>query len=237
MPGGILISPDKIFALTVVLLLTLTSCKKTEGGDDPCGPVAAPQGRLVAETNGVYSFKTSGGGKIRIDLYSTILISHDDYPGFSLELWGIADHPDGRKINSGNHENLNGKHLKDRFGNRRTVIFPDGAKITWVTAGEYERILHVSIYHGYESHRITSECNTLNHSSLTAAEAKRHDEEEADGETATIEINDQGLLYINIYTEDIPGNKVMKRVPLGELFRGQPNHINDYFDDPRLLHT
>jgi hypothetical protein len=63
------------------------------------------------------------------------------------------------------------------------------------------------------------------------------DQAQADGETSTLEITQTGLLYVTIYTEDQPGNKIMNRVELGSLVNGKPNQVNDLFDDPRLGHT
>jgi len=45
------------------------------------------------------------------------------------------------------------------------------------------------------------------------------------------------VLFLNIYTEDVVGQKVEKRVPLGEIFKNEPTTTHDYYDDPRLSRT
>jgi hypothetical protein len=106
-----------------------------------------------------------------------------------------------------------------------------------VSAGEAGLLISVSIYDGDESHRINSSCKTVEHSSISATTAQQLDNAEPDGETGTFEFTSTGLLYVNIYTEEVAGNKIMNRVLLGEIIRSNPNQVNDYYDDPRLGHT
>lgn len=239
------------FCLIVLFLLTasLTACKKgkKDAVDDKpvfgtCKPVTS-QGHLSKSTDSTYTFTTSGGGKIVIGmnasgLASSIYITHNSYPGFKLELWGGTV-----SASSAYHENLNGKHIKDRVGKRRSIILPDGAKITFVTDGETGPMLSISIYDGLEMHHINKTCKTLEYSSASSAFAQQLDNEEADGETGAIEFvyssgtTISGLLFVNLYTEETPGSKVMNRVKLGELILSQPNVVNDFYDDPRLGHT
>lgn len=236
----------------ITLLLLLTACKKeiNDVDDDlpvfgTCKPTAS-QGHLsFSNPSGPYTFKTSGGGTIVIDLTtgglsSGIIITHESYPGFKLEFWGLASFKP-----SANHENLDGKHLKDRLSNRRTIIFPDGAKITFVSESESGPLVSVSIYDGAESHHINCGCGVLEHSSTSQSIVSKLDDAEADGETSAIEFvysntnpgTITGLLFVNIYDEQTPGNKVQNRVKLGEINIANPNQVNDYFDDPRLGHT
>lgn len=222
--------------LLAALLICFSACKKDKQPPNPCGDAVAAKGRLTQLSDGTYRYQTSGGAVIKVDMSMFIRIEHNDYAGFSIELWGGVEE-NGRTWTSANHENLNGKHIKDRHGNRRTIIFPDGAKLTLVASGEYEPLISATIYDGEECHRIMAECNTLSHSSLSAADAQRLDNAEADGETAAIEFTNIGLLYVNVYREDVPGNKVEARVPLGSIERGSPNMINDFYDDPRIGHT
>ena len=223
----------------LMLLLSLTGCKKDTKEPEKkseCEPVA-PVGNLIySASDDVYTFKTSGGGTIKIDLDGSISIGHKDYPGFKIEFWGDTSR-DGREVTSGNHENLNGKHVKDRIGTRRTIIFPDGAKITMVAEGNVGPLISVSIYDGAESHRINAVCGSLAHSSTTASEAKQLDDDEADGEAGTFEFTETGLLFVNVYTENVVGDKAEDRRPIGELNRNNPNQVNDFYDDERLGHT
>ncbi|MCR6721176.1 MAG: hypothetical protein NVV59_13035 [Chitinophagaceae bacterium] len=115
---------------------------------------------------------------------------------------------------------------------------PDGAKMTIVASGEYLPVIQISVYEGNECHRIIADCLYASISSTgDAAKAKQMDDAEADGETSTIEFLTNGLLWLNIYTENTPGNKIMNRVPLGELDKLNPSNVHDHYDDPRFGHT
>ena len=227
--------------LLVVCLFLVAACTKNKAVEDSCKEVPLA-GRLI-HTPGTdkYSFRTSGGGHIEMELrhaasYRSIVISYEDYPNFKIEFWGDTT-VNGLNKTAANHENLNGKHIKDRLGMRRTVLFPDGAKITLISDGPYGPLQFISIYDGAESHRINPRCNTLISSATDVALARQLDNEEADGETAGFEITSTGLDYFNLYFEDSPGSKTGSRVDLGELYRDSPNRVDDYFDDPRLGST
>lgn len=212
------------FCLTAI---GLSSCKKDKKEDPPaCSNNVAPKGKLVVTGSGLtadFSYTTSGGGHIKYSVkFKNIVITHDNYPGFKIEFWGDT------------HENLNGKHIKDRFGNNRSFVFPDGAKVTMIAAGETMPITSISIYEAGEVHLINSTCNTVSNSiTSNAAKVQELDNAEPDGETASIEFLPNGLNYVNIYREDTPGNKIQARVLLGSLNKNNPNEVNDYFDDPR----
>ncbi len=228
-----------IFLKTVAILLVLMSACKTD--DDTideelplfgtCEAVS-PQGNISFSnlTEGIFTYETSGGGKIELDPAKFINITHKDYSGFNIQLWGTTQ-VNSQIKNSGNHENLNGKHVKDRIGSVRTLIFPDGAKITMISDGKTGAMLSVSIYDGNQFQHFNPLCNTLEYSSNNSAFAKQFDDTEADGETGIIEFTETGLLYVNIYIEEIAGEKVEERVPIGEIYRDQPNTVNDYWDN------
>ncbi len=214
------------------------SCKKEQQKEpETCIPVSPAGARLVLGSASLFTYTTSGGAVILIRADESITIRHNDYQGFAIQFWGDTTDADGNIKTAANHENLNGKHLKNKFGSVRSIVFPDGAKITMTGDGDYGPLTSINIYDGDESHQIDPRCNMLIHSSLSSSIARQRDEAEADGETATIEISGTGLLYVNIYTEDSPGNKTMQRTPLGEIYRNNPNKVDDYFDDPRLSHT
>jgi hypothetical protein len=227
-----LIRRNCFLAFFLTTLFSISSCKKDKNeAEDKC-PSLPPSGHL-AYTDGTktYTYKTSGGGTINV-APNVITIGHDSYPGFKIELWGGVV-VDGTDVNSANHENLNGKHIKDRMGSRRTILFPDGAKITIVADGEQGPIISISIYDGAEAHQISGSCHTIVKSTSSSDEALQLDNAEMDGEAGGFEFTQGGLLYVNFYREDSPGNKVMDRVLLGEIFRDKPSVVNDYFDDPR----
>jgi hypothetical protein len=233
------IVPLAVLTCLTLVIFVFSSCSKDEPDEEKgCDPGLPVSGNLrFSSGDGQYQYRTSGGGLISIRLDNSILISHEEYAGFSLELWGIVGAVGGMGELSANHENLNGKHIKDRHGPTRTILFPDGAKITIVAAGEYERIRTVTIYEAGQMHRISSPCNTVVLSSTNAAEIKRLDDAEADGEAGSIEITPTGLIYWNNYTEPTPGNRTENKFKLGGLIKDQPNLINDFYDDPRLGHT
>ncbi len=228
----------------IIILIIISSCKSDEELLDEgfpklgtCKPVAYTGNLNQTITENTITYLTSGGGKIVMDQKNTIItITHADYQNFKIELWGNLV-VNGKTLNSANKESLNSKHIKDRLGNRRSIIFPDGAKITMVAAGLNEQLVSVSIHDGNEFHHINLTCNTLEYSSANSDYTKQLDDTEADGETCTFEFTETGVLFLNIYTEDVVGQKVEKRVPLGEIFKNEPTTTHDYYDDPRLSRT
>ena len=224
--------------MALLTMMTVVSCKK-ETSDPPddtpifgtCTAVT-PTGRFSIETDGKFTYYTSGGGKIVIDHALDITVTHEDYPGFFIDFWGAVS----GGAASYNHENLNGKHVKDRIGNRRTLLFPDGAKMTWYTETEKGSTVSLTIYDHGEVHHVNPGCNTLEYSVVnTPVTEKALDDKEPDGETATFEFTTMGLEYYNIYQEDVAGQKVMNKVPIGEIFRDEPNRVIDYWNFVRSL--
>lgn len=226
-----------LFAGLLALVLAIPACKKDKGAAKEelpvfgtCQPVS-PKGNLTYSANTGYIFRASGGGIITIDLKKFVTITDDNYPGFKFVMSGESD-ISGLLVYSYHNEYLNGKHIKDRPGSRRTIVLPDGAKVTLIADGRQGALRSISIYNGKETHRINVTCNTLEYSSVNSAAAAGLDEAEPDGETSTYEISSTGLIFLNIYQEDKPGDKVMNRVLLGELFLDHPHRVNDYYDDP-----
>jgi hypothetical protein len=229
--------------VSMIGLLLFTSCKKTKDQQSElpvfgtCKKVEAKGNLTYTNVAGPYTFKTNGGGIIIIDPQSQITITHNSYPGFKIDLWGITTVNGSNKLHS-THESLNYKHIKDRFGVSRTFIFPDGAKLTLVAANDTGNILSASIYDGAECHHINIGCNTNEYSTVNdAAIVKKLDDAEPDGEAGGIEFTATGLVFVTFYTEDSAGNKVTNRILLGEIFRNNPTQVVDYFDDPRLAAT
>ena len=229
-------------SIILIALLSFSSCKKnnTVVAAFPvlgtCKAVAVTGSLSYSAANSAYAYNTKGGGKILITGSLHIKFSHKDYENFTVEWWGGLT-VGGQNRLSANHENLNGKHIKDRVGSVRSFIFPDGTKLTLKTDGETGQILTISIYEAEVSHHINYVCNTVEYSGVDQSVAQKLDQSEPDGETATIEITATGLLYLNIYNEPTVGGKVEQRLPLGELNRSQPNMVRDYYDDLRLGHT
>jgi hypothetical protein len=229
----------------IFIALILTSCKKSKEDQEEapqlgtCKQVSPGPG-LSKVSEQAHLYESAGGAIIRIIRNApeslTLLMADKSYPNFSLEFWG--DEAEGL-LSPASHENLNGKHIKDRFANNRTVIFSDGTKMTYVSPAPwyFGGVTAISIYDGDIVHHFNMTCYTLEYSTVNGLAAKRLEEEQPDGETSTYDITETGLLYYNIYTENTPGNKVEKIEKLGGLDRDKPNQINDFFDDPRLAHT
>jgi len=144
------------------------------------------------------------------------------------------------------YENLNGKHIKDRFGKTRSVIYPDGTKLTLVVEdtvilhtawADFHQVKGVVIKAGNICHYINMNCGTLEYCGNNPTHAQQIDALFPDGETSSFELTPTGLIFFNAYNEEISGQKVFERIDLGELFFDSPTQVNDYFDDPRLGHT
>ncbi|MBL7697374.1 MAG: hypothetical protein JNK79_04430 [Chitinophagaceae bacterium] len=224
------------------LFLSLASCKKESESPKEELPElgtcvsVSPSGRLAMSGTNSFTYITPGGGEIYVDLEGTIVIKHNFYENFKLEFWGgIED--DSNPIISANHENLNGKHIKDRIGKNWSIIFPDGVKVTFTSAGKDQPVLSVSIYDGSEIHHFNATCHSLEYSSTSSPFVNELDALQPDGETSTFEFTDTGLTLWNIYIEDAVNKRVEKRQRLGELSRDNPNQVNDYYDDAKLDHT
>lgn len=232
---------SRLFGFAVFAVLCYSCKKDHELPDEPqvprlgtCQPVP-PKGKLTydASQNG-YEYTTSGGGTIKIS-GTTVHCTFNQK--ITVEFWGIPS--EGLR-----HENLNGKHIKDWFGTTRSFIFPDGCKITYVINDSDKRTVSISIYDRDQAHHLNSRCDnsvrgstTLEYSETNAVIAGLLDKIQADGETATLEVTETGVLYLNIYTEDAPGKRTEKRVPLGSTVNSFPNQVNDLYDDERLAHT
>ena len=224
----------KLFLVSYTIAAFFVSCNK-EKEPSTCKEVPVSGGLTYSESTGTFNYETSGGGKITI-AEEVLQLNHEGYANLNIQFWGGLT-VNGEPQYSFNHENLNGKHMKDRVGSRRTIIFPDGAKITWVAEGEDGKLLSISIYENGEAHLINRVCGVLEYSAVNSTIAQQRDDAEADGETSTFEFDDVGLEYKNIYTENTPGNKVPDEYLIGTLQRSSPNSVNDHYDDPRLNHT
>ncbi|WP_028603951.1 hypothetical protein [Ottowia thiooxydans] len=154
------------------------------------------------------------------------------------------------------HENLNAKHLKNWWGDRRSLILDDGTKITMHADSVHTKVHKMSIYDGQISIEFDNDNNTVLHQSIDPAVAQLREEAEADGETGYVEFvpdNSPGatgyVYFRNIYTQTNPGPAPQCLVmpvdascvnePLsttGDLFQ-YPKQVNDLVDDPRLIHT
>jgi hypothetical protein len=234
----------KLIAIAI-LLLTMFSCGKdddtiTETQD--CELVFISNG-LSASDCGLYQYVSDSGVTIKINAHGVITYTDTStFPNiFTIQFWG-TDGTDKGYAYAG-LENLNGKHIKDRFGINRTILHPNGLKITLISTGTFPYIAGedyftgATIYDGAIVHHIDLVTNHIEYSGNNQYVADNVDANEADGETSTYEVVGTMLYYYNIYTENELGNKIIERVDLGSLNSLDPNQVNDLFDDPRLNHT
>lgn len=200
-----------------------------------CTATTEPRGRLVRDAGGQFTYVTGSGlWTLKLDQH-TITLTRSGV--FTWQVWGDP------------HENLNGKHVKDWLGTRRTLLLDDGTRITMHAEGPHGVVHTTSVYDGAQSHEIGNIGNVLRHSCVNAEVASSREAAEADGETLYL-VNlrgpamVQGYLYgENVYTETAVGDGAAEPefvpVPLGETgdHDTNPNQVNDLYDDPRLGHT
>ncbi len=225
--------------LTVVLnseaneeLPTLGSCQEV-----------TPQGQFSIKGQGIYEFNSGKGTIIKIhdeeiDNSRALTITVIYNERYTVQFWGSDGRVPETREPFASHENLNGKHIKDRLGNNRTLITPDGTKITLVTPGPYTPVSAITIYHGGSVHHINTVCTKLEYSTANNPFiSQRMDELQPDGETSILEDTPDMVWFYNIYNEDSPCRRIYERVNLGSLPKAIPNQVNDLYDDKRLAHT
>ncbi|NOT09552.1 MAG: hypothetical protein HOP28_15280 [Gemmatimonadales bacterium] len=154
---------------------------------------------------------------------------------WTYEMWGETSEGSSLALS---HENLRGKHIKDRFGARSTFQLPGGALIT-VHAANAPAVGFVSIYDGNESHRIDLPSHLVTRS---CALPLFEEAAEWDGETSRFADIVDGMRWEHIYDQDaspagLPLGKVENIYPLGITSISNPNQVLDFYDDPRLGHT
>lgn len=224
--------------------ILLTACKKDKSGQQEELPVlgtcqvVAPIAGFQVQEDGLYEYNSGKGTIIRIDTRiidnvrrSTVTITYSGK--YTYQLWGDSQIAAGSAL----HENLNGKHIKDRIGKSRSVITPDGTKITLVSTGPQDPVTAFTIYHDANVYHVNVTCNKLEYNASNQQITGRLDELQADGETSMFEDTETSILFYNIYNEDTPGNKVYQRIDLGSIPKNNLNQVNDLYDDPRLGHT
>lgn len=234
----------KLLSFVCCICILLSACKKDKNGQPKELPVlgtcqvVAPIAGFQVQEDGLYEYNSGKGTTIKIDTRiidnihrSTVTITYSK--SYTYQLWG--DYPIA--VGSALHENLNGKHTKDRIGKNRSVITPDGTKITLVSTGPQDPVTAFTIYHDANVYHVNVTCNKLEYNASNQPITSRLDELQADGETSMFEETETSILFYNIYNEDTPGNKVYQRLDLGSIPKNNLNQVNDLYDDPRLDHT
>lgn len=220
----------------ILISAVFAGCKKDEDSIAPNSGNLKPIVKLVETVNGQsFEYEINEGPKIVVSS-NAITFTHKKYDGFRLVFFSNLNANNENTLFF-NEEYLNGKHIKNRLDSVRTLVFQDGTKITLNTEGENGKLKSISFYSNSNSHVVIVNTSLISFTSNMGSIANQMDANEPDGETSIVEINSTGLIWDNIYTEDIVGEKVMKRVKLGELIKSSPNQVNDYFDDPRLAAT
>ncbi len=245
-----MLNKKNLWSVMVALSFCLlnTSCKKEEKEKEPdnntealptlntCIGVAPAAGLTYSADENLFTFTGANGVLVTVNLEGSVTMAYESELQMSYSLWGYAT--DSIFCN---HESLNGQHTKDRLGTTRSLLYPDGTKITLVventTQSEFYRVKGVVIKSGTACHYINMMCGVLEYSGNSAHIATQLDNLFPDGETSSFELTDTGLVFFNSYTEEVTGQKVYERVDLGRLFFDSPNQVHDLFEDPRYDHT
>lgn len=169
---------------------------------------------------------SGGGWRILIDRHTITLT--DPLGRNTVQMWGDP------------HENLNGKHLKDWWGERRSVILGDGTKVTMEAAGPHGVVVLTSIYALDGNLQFDNVSNTVLHQSQNSVDTRLRESTQYDGETACFNTHpgSERALFENVYEEWSDFERAPGREVLGSTGGAtNPNQVNDYVDDPRLAHT
>lgn len=161
-------------------------------------------------------------------------IDHNYVNSFTLEFWGSGS---DNMAYASSHENLNGKHIKDRLSEGNRTVYYGKLKMTLISTGPYKSVTGITIYDGSKTYHFNVFCNKIVYNRDDEQNSLLMDEHEPDGETSTYEITESGLDLYNIYNEITPGNKIHERIDLGHLRNDDPKWVGDFFDDPRLAAT
>lgn len=196
-------------------------------------PITTPAGTMEqAVATGPLTYRTVNGETvIKIDLHkiTTTLQCRNTW-----EVWGDP------------HENLNGKHMKDWLdpGLRRTLLLPDGVKITMHADGPHHVVHTTSIYDGAHCYQIDNNTNILTHTCIDGTDAAQREADEYDGETAVMDLlATEVAAVVNVYDQQpgAPGEPDQIQYDAFDLGttggKNNPKQVNDWFDDKRLPST
>lgn len=207
--------------------------------DTTCVADAVPRGGLTraADTSLVYTTR-SGLWRVTVNLDRVMVVRLSATISQRWEAWGNLP-----------HETLNGKHIKDFDATFRTLLLPDGSKITMEKDATTDLVKTTSIYDAGQSHEIGNVGNVVRHSCVNVAVATQRDAAQIDGETGVLwnlraAASTVGFsLLENIYVEQAGtgGSFTRNYMPLllGETGDPvtNPTQVNDFYDDPRLNAT
>jgi hypothetical protein len=202
------------------------------------GSTGNPGGHLCQEEPGKpINYTTSGGWRVQVNGDKVI----------------ITDPTGKQKIeNSGDpHEYVDGKHVKDWEGKQRSIVLPDGTKVTMSAPAANGVIEHTSIYDGDQNVQIQNKGNEVTSRSFDPYDTRMREAYQYDGETARVSYNrDGGINYTNLYTQDenFGMHSNYKEIastndpkwwerPLMPFFGAGQQRVHDYYNDPRLLFT
>lgn len=213
-------------------------CPPGNQGFPPQYGTGNPGGQLRQEGPGKpLNYTTSGGWRVQVNGDKVI----------------VTDPSGKQKVeNSGDpHEYVNGKHVKDWEGKQRSLVLPDGTKITMGATAPNGVVTNTSIYDGDQNIQIKNEGNEVTSRSFNPYDTRMREAYQYDGETARISYNrDGGINYTNMYTQDenfgVRSNykdiaatsdpKWYERPFMPFMGVGQ-QRTRDFYNDPRLLFT
>lgn len=197
-----------------------------------------PGGCLEQEGKGKpINYTTSGGWKVQVNGDKVI----------------ITDPTGKQKVeHSGDpHEYVNGKHVKDWEGKQRSILLPDGTKITMSADAPDGLVKKTSIYDGDQNVQIQNEGNKVTSRSFNPYDTRMRESHQYDGETARISYNGEGgINYNNLYTQDenfglrsnhkdiaTTTNPRWWQRPFMPFWGAGQQKVHDHYDDPRMAHT
>lgn len=156
-------------------------------GNNTCG---VNNGQLIQEggEGKPIGYTTRGGWNVSIDGHKIVMT--DPSGQHKIEHSGDP------------HEYLNGKHVKDWQGKDRTVILPDGTKITMNADSPQGLVKGLSIYDGDRNIQVDNLANKITSQSNNGYETRAKEAWQADGETAMVSYGRDGINYSNLYNQD-----------------------------------
>lgn len=225
--GGSVTTSTGMFTQTTEPAPTPTTSPSPSPTTSPTPP---PAEVVEEETGQLLSYRASNGWLITIG-------------GPSIRM----ENPSGTgrlEYGQDTHEFLNGKDIKSFNGDTRTVLLPDGVKLTYEVDDAdpaNPQVVTISIYDGVFNAVVDPSGAAQIRRGTTGEDTEARDLAQPDGETATIAPTAAvpgGLTYNNVYVEDdnFVVTELMER--LGETGgTANPTSVSDYYDDPRRVDT
>lgn len=163
------------------------NCWQPPMGNDGCHQ-QQNVGQLQGGEGKPITYTTRGGWNVNIDGHKIVMT--DPSGQHKIEHSGDP------------HEYLDGKHVKDWQGKDRSVILPDGTKITMNADSPQGLVKGLSIYDGDRNIQVDNLNNKVTHQSMNSWDTRSREAWQADGETAIVSYGRDGINYSNLYNQD-----------------------------------